>query len=363
MSQDFPLRLLVVAPDEAARGLLRTALEDAHPGGVVIEEAVSLEDAASAVVRLRPDAVVVAAPGLDGHSPSWTVRALLRLASGVPLLVAPMDGPTPDLPGDEALRSLVEALRRAWAVPAGPDGDDNLGVLAHDLLTPASAIVGLSDLALRYWDRFGEGERRQTVASIGALGRELAALVERLVKTAAASGEAPVGELRPTHVGPLVRDAVAGIRPLARRHRFSVSVEEGLPPVLSDPAALLDAVRNFLSNAVKYSPPGSTVTVGVGRTEGEVRVGVTDQGPGIDPGHHDLLFRKFSRLPGERRPGHGLGLYLARRIAEAHGGRVWVESAPGKGATFVLAIPLDPGPPPPRDRRLRGRPRRVSVIR
>ncbi|HSL67646.1 MAG TPA: hypothetical protein VK977_05750, partial [Actinomycetota bacterium] len=111
MRQDFPLRLLVVAPDAEARAAIRTALEAAHPLGV-LEEASSLEDAATAATRLRPDAVIVAGPSLDGDS-SWTVRALLRAAPGVPLVVAPSEGTSPDATGDEALGALIEALRRA----------------------------------------------------------------------------------------------------------------------------------------------------------------------------------------------------------------------------------------------------------
>jgi signal transduction histidine kinase len=104
---------------------------------------------------------------------------------------------------------------------------------------------------------------------------------------------------------------------------------------------------------VKHGPPGSPIRLAAEAAEGEVRVTVADQGPGIDPRHREALFQKFSRLPGNGEGGHGLGLYITRTIAEAHGGRVWVECRPGRGATFGLAIPWAAAAVPRRRRRAR----------
>jgi two-component system OmpR family sensor kinase len=111
--------------------------------------------------------------------------------------------------------------------------------------------------------------------------------------------------------------------------------------VSGDRARLRQVVGNLLDNAVKYSPAGRAVDVRVARDAEDVVVTVADEGPGIPPEHHGLIFEKFGRTKiGGAKPGTGLGLFIARSIAEAHGGSLTVRSGGGTGATFALRVPV-----------------------
>jgi signal transduction histidine kinase len=116
-----------------------------------------------------------------------------------------------------------------------------------------------------------------------------------------------------------------------------------LPHVRGDRERLRQVVQNLVDNAVKYSPAGGEVRVVAYSRDGTVRVDVHDRGPGIPPEDQRLIFEKFGRssATGGTKPGTGLGLFIARSIAEAHGGSLEVESAPAGGSTFTLALPVD----------------------
>jgi signal transduction histidine kinase len=122
-----------------------------------------------------------------------------------------------------------------------------------------------------------------------------------------------------------------------------VNVADDLPEVEADPESLGQALLNLLNNAIKYSRDAKAIVVDVRREDGRVLVSVTDQGIGIPKGEHKKIFEKFYRgedsLVHETK-GSGLGLPLVRHIMEAHGGAVEVESAPGKGSTFTLVVPV-----------------------
>jgi signal transduction histidine kinase len=100
-------------------------------------------------------------------------------------------------------------------------------------------------------------------------------------------------------------------------------------------------IFNLLSNAVKFTPAGGAVDVGATRVDGEVRVSVTDKGPGIDAEDQERIFEEFQQTEAglEQREGTGLGLALSKRLVELHGGRIWVASELGKGSTFVFTLP------------------------
>jgi signal transduction histidine kinase len=110
--------------------------------------------------------------------------------------------------------------------------------------------------------------------------------------------------------------------------------------VRGDPERLRQIFGNLIDNAVKYSPVGGPVEVRVSQSNGEVTVAVRDRGPGIKAADQRVIFEKFGRVAaGNSKPGSGLGLYIARSIAETHGGTIAVSSAPGRGATFTVTLP------------------------
>jgi signal transduction histidine kinase len=141
----------------------------------------------------------------------------------------------------------------------------------------------------------------------------------------------------------LVRDSAEAAERSQDDVRVTASVREKLPSIRGDRDRLRQVLANVLENAVKYSPAGSEVHVDAYTTNGRVRVDVSDDGPGVRAEDRELIFEKFGRVNRgpEGKPGTGLGLFIARSIAEAHGGTLEVTSGLWPGATFRLSLPLD----------------------
>ena len=124
----------------------------------------------------------------------------------------------------------------------------------------------------------------------------------------------------------------------------SSSPDPSVDVIHGDERRVRQVVFNLLSNAVKFTPEGGQVEVGTARGENQVTVWVRDTGPGIDLGDQELIFEEFRQgrvVEGERPEGTGLGLALSRRLIELHGGRIWVESEPASGSTFLFNLPLE----------------------
>jgi signal transduction histidine kinase len=126
--------------------------------------------------------------------------------------------------------------------------------------------------------------------------------------------------------------------------RVVASVVGKLPQTRGDRVRLRQILGNLIENAVKYSPEGGEVRVSAAAANGAVRITVRDDGPGIPPDQQTRIFEKFGRVdvPGASKPGTGLGLFIARSIAEAHGGSLEVSSEPERGSTFTLTLPGEP---------------------
>jgi signal transduction histidine kinase len=135
-------------------------------------------------------------------------------------------------------------------------------------------------------------------------------------------------------------------RPQTDRHFIVVDFPPDFPLVQGDPRRLEQVLANLASNAIKYSPQGGTIRISGRTTPREVIVTVTDEGVGIPLDEQERIFERFyrtSQAVARQTPGTGLGLYLARAIVEAHGGRIWVESIPGRGSSFSFSVPRGPG--------------------
>ena len=221
---------------------------------------------------------------------------------------------------------------------------DFLGNVSHELRTPLAAIKGyvdnlldgvagpLPDKPRHYLGRVRDNADR--------LGRMVSDLLD-LTRIEAGKIELIPQALSLTD---LAGDAVDGLRHVAAERRVSIATDlASCPAVWADPDKVHQVLTNLLANAIKFSPPGGQVTVTAGpETGGVVRLAVQDTGPGIAPAERERVFDKFyqvGRVEGERPPGTGLGLTIARYLVELHGGRVWVEDAPGGGAAFVLLLP------------------------
>ena len=138
----------------------------------------------------------------------------------------------------------------------------------------------------------------------------------------------------------VVRESVAAAEIGQDEVRLSPELPRTLPHVRGDAERLRQLIDNLISNAVKYSDSGGEVSVQAEVDDGHVVLRVRDSGPGIAVDAQTQIFEKFGRAAGSAKPGTGLGLFLARSFAEAHGGSVAVESRPGEGATFTLKLPV-----------------------
>jgi signal transduction histidine kinase len=335
------MRALVIASEREARKAIRETLEES-PRVEVLSDVSDVRKGTLKASRLHPDVIVVAVS--PDEDLGWALPGLLGVAPGVRVVLTLLDEWTtrPSKKGSD-VHSILKVLREARTADDGGEEsrrrEGTLSMLAHDILTPTTAIIGVADLLLRYWDRFDEEERRDAVTNISRVGRDLASLVRSVVRAASADAGSLVGEREPVSVRELLDEVVEGIRPIAPSHRFELSVAPRVPRVWIDRIRIQEAVLNYLTNAVKYAPAGTSVRVAAEVIEREVRITVSDEGPGIAAEDQPRLFRKFSRLEKGDDSGHGLGLYLVKAIVEAHGGRVWVDAEPGRGSTFGIALP------------------------
>jgi signal transduction histidine kinase len=169
----------------------------------------------------------------------------------------------------------------------------------------------------------------------------LAELVSDVLDTSRIEAGTFSFRFRDVDLAQLVREVVATARLGQDEVYLHADLHDLLPEVRGDAERLRQVLTNLIDNAIKYSPAGSEVEVRAYPEDGRIRIDVRDRGPGIAKADQKLIFEKFGRVtgPGATRPGTGLGLFIARSIAEAHGGALEVHSAPEQGSTFTLELP------------------------
>jgi two-component system sensor histidine kinase KdpD len=222
-----------------------------------------------------------------------------------------------------------------------------LSALSHDLRTPLTALVGLSDtLALGQLSGAPEGEA--IARAIREQAHRTSTLVENLLDMAKlqAGGVKLRREWQP--ISEVISSALDSRAELLAKHHVRIEIPEDFPFVELDAVLMERVFVNLFENAAKYTPPGSEIVVTAARRDGEerpVEIAVSDDGPGFPPGRESWLFEKFTRGRDESSvSGVGLGLAIVRAIVEAHGGTVRAENRVPHGARFVLALPA--GTPP-----------------
>jgi signal transduction histidine kinase len=224
--------------------------------------------------------------------------------------------------------------------------DAFLAIAAHELRTPVTALKGTAQLVLRQHalGRLDQARLETQLGRLSASADRLEALTSDLLDVARLrTGQLPL-DCVPLDLPALLGEAVARAQESSDgQHRITLEVADDLAPVPADAARLDQVLTNLLENAVKYSPDGGTVSVGVQATEGGVQVSVRDEGIGLPPGSTEVIFEPFGRATNAAQrhlPGLGLGLYICRGIVTRHGGQLWAESpGPGQGTTFYLWLP------------------------
>jgi signal transduction histidine kinase len=222
---------------------------------------------------------------------------------------------------------------------------DFVSTVSHELRTPLTSIYGFAETLLRQDVLFGEDERTTFLSYIASESKRLTAIVDALLNVARLdTGDLQVN-LSPTDVRDVVGEVVQSAQELAANggHRFVLDLPEEPLAATADREKLRQVFAILLDNAVKYSRQGGTVTVGVERKSDRVEVSIADQGIGIPQADQEQIFRKFYRgADAESRTGAagtGLGLFIARGLVRAMGGRIWVESREGEGSTFAFELP------------------------
>jgi signal transduction histidine kinase len=235
----------------------------------------------------------------------------------------------------EAERKTVEELRRLSTLRA-----DFVSLVSHELRTPMAAVIGSAQTLQQRWRELTADQRESFLELIAGETGRLAGLISDVLDTSRIDAGTFTFRFSDVDLGGLVRDSVAAAELSSDEVGLRAEVQEPLPMVRGDPERLRQVLMNLLDNAIKYSPSGDEVQVRAYAEDGRVRVDVRDRGSGIAREDQRLIFEKFGRVTtGNARPGTGLGLFIARSIAEAHGGSLEVASAPERGAVFTLDLP------------------------
>ncbi|MCX6024155.1 MAG: ATP-binding protein, partial [Chloroflexi bacterium] len=249
-----------------------------------------------------------------------------------------------DVRGPPELQHLAEGFNRMAGELERHEQQREMYIhtVSHDLRAPLTVIQGRTQMLLRLLDKAGlNGAERESVEAVLTSARGMNVLIEELVESAQLeAGQTPL-RLQPLDLAVQVYnlwERLAGL-PGAGRIQIRAALPKAL--VQADPDRLDRIFTNLLTNALKYSAEDSEIAVTL-RTDGhEAVVTVADRGPGIPPEDLPHLFRQYhrTRAAQERHEGVGLGLFITKRLVEAHGGRIWVESAVGQGSAFSVALP------------------------
>jgi signal transduction histidine kinase len=224
---------------------------------------------------------------------------------------------------------------------------DLISGIAHELRSPLTSVKGFSSTLVRRWDRFTDEQRFQFVESIHYDAERMARIISEVLDLAKL--EAGTLELHPetTEIREVAARAIQHLAATPGAERIVVEIDQTCT-AWADPARLQHVLFNLIENAVKYSQTGP-VTITAGGADHHVEVAVSDQGIGIDPSRFATLF-DGPAPPGQPAApsGTGLGLLLTKRIVEAHGGTISVESRPLAGSTFIVRLPVQAGDGHPR---------------
>lgn len=236
----------------------------------------------------------------------------------------------------ELRRSTAEAERASRAK------SEFLSRVSHELRTPLNGILGFAQLMALDREQPLAGTQARRLASVQRAGRHLLDLINDVLELTRIEREGFELEQGPVDVDAALRASLALVQPLAQDRGIALE----LPPrsgawARGDTRAIEQVLMNLLSNAVKYSGTGARVHVAVAHAGAELAIAVRDEGAGLSAAQQERLFQPFDRLGADRQQveGSGLGLVIARQLAEAMGGRIAVSSAPGAGSTFTLWLP------------------------
>jgi signal transduction histidine kinase len=222
-----------------------------------------------------------------------------------------------------------------------------LANMSHELRTPLNAIIGFSQVLRE--GMFGEinAKQQEYLDDILTSANHLLALINDVLDLSKVEAGQVELQIAPFSLRETLERSVVMVRERAIENGVSVEFvpTDGLDIMSGDERRIRQVIVNLLSNGVKFTPAGGAVDMQATQANGEVRISVADTGPGIAPEDHARIFEEFQQTEAglQQREGTGLGLALSKRLVELHGGRIWVDSEPGKGSTFVFTLPVTSG--------------------
>jgi signal transduction histidine kinase len=220
-----------------------------------------------------------------------------------------------------------------------------LANMSHELRTPLNAIIGFSEVLLDPSLKVTDEERSQFLTDVLSSGKHLLGLINEILDLAKIEAGKMELQVEPALLSDVLESVQNTMRSLAVKKDINFHVESGeLPePFPMDGARIKQVLLNLVGNAVKFTPEKGRVWVRADAEDGTVRVEVGDTGPGIPPEDQERIFLEFQQAASEagKPQGTGLGLALAKKFVEMHGGKIWVESEVGKGSRFFFTLPVN----------------------
>ena len=339
-------------PEEKVNAWLDTlvSIQQEHRDDIA-EELLALQERGEAARRLGLVGLIASAALSLGGSvllALYLARALGRLKQGISRLgqeggFQPIVLDSGDELGDlaRAFNHMGTRLQEEERLRA-----EFISTLSHEIRTPLTSIREAVNL-VREGVLGPVNERQAQFLEVSSQESvRLSALLSRLMQVSSLEAQDLNLSLAPLKAGEVIAQACARLAPTAAAKEIVLAPPEAAPEltILADAEQLGQVLINLLGNALKYSPAGGAVRLGLERRGGEAVISVADQGPGIPLEEQQFVFQKYYRGRGAemRVDGVGLGLAISQRVALAHGGRLWLESTPGQGSTFFLALPLAP---------------------
>jgi two-component system sensor histidine kinase ResE len=236
-----------------------------------------------------------------------------------------------------AERNAAEELRRLSALRA-----DFVSLVSHELRAPMASVIGCATTLRERWRELAPDQRESFLALIEQETGRLSTLIGDVLDTSRIEAGTFTYVFADVDLGDLVRETASMVELGHDEVRVVTHVRDPLPAVRGDRERLRQLLLNLVTNAAKYTVTGDEIEVRAAAEDGHVLVTVADHGPGIPADQQRLIFEKFGRVNsgGRSKPGAGLGLFIARSIAEAHGGSLDVQSEAGSGTAFTFRVPV-----------------------